>query len=269
MTTPSPNASVQVGVSINAQPETVWSFLSDRDRFLSWMTFIPGSPIPSGSRFEPRVGGELRIIFPDGGEARGSVLEFAPPRRLVITWGYDPDVAKTGLGPGACRVEITLSEHAGGTRVTLRHSGPMSPELAKGHEAGWRHYLAMLAVNSTGAATEARLVPLLQSYFGACNEPDEARRAALLGKCCAPAVRVRSAFACCDNVEELSAHIANGLRHMPGCAIEQHGAARHMHGVVRVPWRVRSPDGRDLFAGENVLALSPAGLIEQITGFPA
>src|SRR5262249_35238495 len=151
----------EVSVAINAQPSTVWGFMDEPSKFLAWMTYLPGAPAPEGSVYEPRPGGELRIVFPNGGVAKGRGVEVHPPRRLVFTWGYGPDVAKTGIGRGACRVEITLAATAEGTRVTLRQSGAMSEEVRQGHVAGWRHYLAMLAVQSAARQHEPSLEALL------------------------------------------------------------------------------------------------------------
>lgn len=39
-------ASITTSVLINAEPATVWKFMSDQARFLSWMTFMPGMPAP-------------------------------------------------------------------------------------------------------------------------------------------------------------------------------------------------------------------------------
>lgn len=261
------SASVQVSVTINAEPATVWRFLSEADKVLAWMTYLPGAPIPEGSAFEPRPGGEISIIFPNGGRARGKVLELTPPKRLVFTWGYDPDVAATGLGPGACRVEITLAPSPQGTRVTLTHSGPMTDELARGHEAGWRHNLSQLALHSAHAATEAALQQTLPAYWQAWNQRDDQTRLALLRDCCEPDVRVRSAFACTDTVEELTAHIANGLRHMPGAMLGPDGPPRHVHGVARASWSVTGGNGQVMFRGENILRLSPRGRIAEVIGF--
>jgi uncharacterized protein YndB with AHSA1/START domain len=259
--------SVSASVVINAERATVWRFMSDQARFLAWMTFVPGMPAPAGSAFEPRVGGTLRVIFPNGGAAKGSVVEIEPPRKLVFTWGYEPDVGKTGLRPGSCRVEVVLSETEGGTLVTLTHSGPMSPEIAKGHEAGWAHYLSQLAVQSSREFHQERLADALAPYFGAFSEPDAAKRDALLATCTEEDVRLRTAFACTDGRSALSAHIANGLKHMPGCKLEQAGMVNHIHGVARVPWRVVAGEGKTVFKGENIVRFSARGKIVEVVGF--
>lgn len=266
MTTAAP-ASVQVSVTINAEPSTVWKFLSEGNKVLAWMTYIPGAPIPEGSRFEPRPGGAVHIIFPNGGRAIGSVLELVPHKKLVFTWGYDPDVAKTGLGPGTCRVEIALLAIAEGTRVTLTHTGPMSSDLARGHEAGWRHYLSQLALQSAHEFTEQHLAAILPRYWQAWNEPDDAARMQLLTSCCEPDIRVRTAFACTDTLEELSAHIANGLRHMPGVTLKSKGTPRHVHGRIHVLWTVEMPNGHTLMRGENFMTLSSHGRVSEVVGF--
>lgn len=262
-------ASISLSVLINAEQKTVWKFLSDQQRLLAWMTYIPGMPAPSGSTFEPRVGGDLRIIFPNGGQAKGKVVEVDAPNRIVFTWGYDPDVAKTGLGPGACRVEIALTPTVGGTLATLTHSGPMSEKTASEHKGGWRHYLSQLAVQSTMEAHQAHLGDTIAMYFAASMEPDQAKRDALLAKCCAPDIHVRMAFSCCDTLADFSAHIANGLRHMPGVTLSQDGFIKHIHGHARVPWKVGAADGKAMFKGENFLSFSPEGKITQIVGFQA
>lgn len=260
-------ASVTAAVTINAQPATVWTFLSDTDRFLSWMSFVPGAPTPPGSVFEPRPGGRVRIVFPNGGEAHGEVVELEPLRRLVFTWGYAPDAWKTGLGPGSCRVEVTLDAVPGGTRVTLHHSGPMTEALAKGHEAGWKHYLSQLAVEASRAHHAAHLDATLRDYFAACNEPDEAARTTLLARVCAVDIRVRTPFACADTRDEFSGYIANGLLHMGGATSVLDGTAQLIHGFARVPWVVAKPDGTALFRGVNLLRLAPGGAIAEIVSF--
>jgi uncharacterized protein YndB with AHSA1/START domain len=261
-------ATATATVLINAEQSTVWKFMSDPARFLAWMTFVPGMPAPAGSTFEPRPGGELRILFPHGGAAKGKVLELDPPRKLIFTWGYDPDVAKTGLGPGVCRVEIALAQAPEGTRVTLTHSGPMTEAAAKGHIAGWNHYLSQLAVQSAMEFHQGHLGDSMQSYFAAWSEADAAKRDALLAQCCDPTVRFRSQFASTDSLADMSSHIASGLAHMPGMRLQQDGIARHIHGLARIPWKVAGPDGKAVFRGENIVRFNAAGSIADVVSFP-
>jgi len=266
--TPEPHASITTAVTINAQPATVWTFLADPERFLAWMAYLPGSPTPPGSVFEPRPGGQLRIVLPGGCEAHGEVVTLEPPRRLVFTWGHAPDVAGTGIGPGQSRVEIALEPVPQGTRVTLVHSGPMTERAARDHEPGWRHYLSQLAVAAAHAHHQAHLEATLRDYFAACNAADDDERAALLARACAADIRVRTPFACADTRDEFSGYIANGLRHLGGAVSALDGAPRLIHGFARVPWSVRAPGGAVMFRGENLLRFAPDGQIAEIVSFP-
>lgn len=262
-------ASITASVVVNAGPAVVWRFLTDTPRVLAWLTFLPGAPTPPGSVFEARPGGTVRIVFPNRAEAKGSVLEVEPGRRIAFTWGYDPDIGATGLRPGSSRVEIALEPAPGGeTRVTLVHSGPLSPELAKAHEGGWRHYLSQLALQASQEAHQAHLAGTLRAWFDAWNEPDAARRAELLAGCCEPDVRLRTAMNCADGLAELDAAIANGQLHMPGVALAQSGVVRHLHGHARVPWKIGpAGGGKPMFMGENFVSFSPSGRIAQVVGF--
>ena len=78
--------------------------------------------------------------------AAGEVLEVVPNSRVVYSWGWE---GGEELPPGASRVEITLEEAGGGTRLVLRHSG-LSAHLAERHGEGWDHYYARLAIAAAG-----------------------------------------------------------------------------------------------------------------------
>ncbi len=92
-------------------------------------------------------------------------------------------------------------------------------------------------------------------------------RDALLATCTEDTVHLRTAFACTDTRADMSANIANGLKHMPGCSLAQNGLVNHIHGVARVPWKVTSPDGKMMFKGENIVRFSPGGKIAEVVGF--
>ena len=67
-------------VVIEAEPETVFRFFSDSDRWASWWG--------KGSTIEPRVGGRVFICHPGGVEVSGEVTEVQPPQRIAFTYGY-------------------------------------------------------------------------------------------------------------------------------------------------------------------------------------
>jgi uncharacterized protein YndB with AHSA1/START domain len=130
---------VEVSVHIAAPPETVFPFFTDPDRYVQWM----------GNRatLEPTPGGAYRVGMRDGVEAVGEFVEVDPPRRLVFTWGWTDNFP---VPPGSTRVEVVLSEVAGGTHVLLRHSGLPDEAQAEHHRGGWEAYLGRLAVRAAG-----------------------------------------------------------------------------------------------------------------------
>ncbi|GAA3782338.1 SRPBCC family protein [Streptomyces chiangmaiensis] len=125
---------------IAARPETVFSFFTDRDRWLSWMG-------EDGEfRFEP--GGAYRTTITGENVAEGRFVEVDPPKRLVFTWGW----AEGGmpLPSGSTTVEITLEPVAAGTLLRLVHRGLPTPEACAAHEEGWVHYVDRLATVAAG-----------------------------------------------------------------------------------------------------------------------
>ena len=100
------------------------------------------APGPTG----PRPGGVYRVSMSDGVQASGEFVEVDPPHRLVFTWGWSHDHA---VAPGSTRVEVTLVEEDGGTRVILRHGLPDTDQRTH-HRKGWELYLGRLSLASTG-----------------------------------------------------------------------------------------------------------------------
>src|SRR5262245_1829475 len=113
---------VRQEVLIHAPAETVFGFFSDNEKFSAW--FGPGSSI------DARKGGEVRVKFPDGSDALGSVLEISSPSRIVFSWGYPRE--NSPVPPGGSIVEIKLAEKPAGTLVTLTHKLP-TESSAKEH----------------------------------------------------------------------------------------------------------------------------------------
>ena len=129
----------EVSVHIAATPETVFPYFTDPDRYVLWMG--------TRAELEPRPGGIYRVTMSDGVQASGEFLEVDPPRRLVFSWGWNHDHA---VAPGSTRVEVTLAEEDGGTRVVLRHCGLPDTEQDAHHRKGWELYLGRLSLASTG-----------------------------------------------------------------------------------------------------------------------
>lgn len=123
-----------------AHPETVFAFLTDRDKWLSWMgtdgTFS----------FEP--GGLYRTRVTAQNVASGRFLTIDPPSRLVLTWGWEaPD---TSVPAGSTRLEITLTPTPEGTLLHLIHSGLPTSEACEAHAELWQHYIDRLTLDAQG-----------------------------------------------------------------------------------------------------------------------
>jgi uncharacterized protein YndB with AHSA1/START domain len=130
---------LEVTVHIAARREIVFAYFTDPARYAEWM----------GSRatLEPVPGGSYRVSMRDGVQASGEFIEVDPPRRLVFTWGWTHDHA---VAPGSTRVEVTLLDEDGGTRVILHHHDLPSDDQRKHHRQGWELYLTRLAIRATG-----------------------------------------------------------------------------------------------------------------------
>jgi hypothetical protein len=107
----------------------------------------------------------------------------------------------------------------------------------------------------------------LEAYFRAWAEADETSRLKLLSEACEPGVRVRTSFACTDDLAKLSMHIAGSLRHMPGMTLAADGPVQTLHGHARLRWKVSAPDGKVPMRGEIFAVLSPAGRLERVVSF--
>ena len=131
---------VVVRRAIRARPATVFSFFTDRDRWLSWQGRT--------AKIDPTPGGVFRMNVRGDGWASGWFTVVEPPRRIAFTWGWEGDASP--VPPGSSTVEVTFEpDGVGGTLVTLVHSG--LPLLAVDmHRDGWIHYVGRLVVRAEG-----------------------------------------------------------------------------------------------------------------------
>src|SRR5271155_3067170 len=127
---------------VAAPPATVFAFLTDPEKILSWMGAEAETEVhPGGLYLIKGVGGR------SGRVARGAFREVVPVHRLAYSFGWGGG----GEGPpGSSLIEIDLIEQDGGTLIRLTHSGlPNASECAK-HAKGWAHYLGRLAIAAAG-----------------------------------------------------------------------------------------------------------------------
>ena len=130
---------LEVTVHVAARPETVFPYFTDPERYRRWMG--------AEATLDAVPGGRFRVGMRDGVEAVGEFVEIDPPHRVVFSWGWTDLFA---VPPGSTRVEVTLAEEDGGTRVVLRHFGLPDDVASAQHRDGWRAYLDRLAVLMAG-----------------------------------------------------------------------------------------------------------------------
>jgi uncharacterized protein YndB with AHSA1/START domain len=130
---------VEVRRHLEASPEDVFAFLTEAERYTTWMG--------RSAELDPRPGGIYRVQFDDRTIALGEYVEVEPFRRLVFTWGWVGDPL---VPPGTTTVEITLEPEGDGTSLTVRHSDLPDDAVAT-HVDGWELYLGRLASLMAGA----------------------------------------------------------------------------------------------------------------------
>jgi uncharacterized protein YndB with AHSA1/START domain len=132
------------GIFIEAQPEIIFSFLTEQDKAAQWYGEV--------TDIDGRSGGNFMIETNSGMRCSGEFLEVIPHEKIVFTWGGVMD-----LKSGATTVEITLKPENGGTQLTLRHYNIPTQEAADSFGHGWpNNALPLLKLVSEGGTTEKR-----------------------------------------------------------------------------------------------------------------
>lgn len=124
---------------INARPSTVFSFFTDRDRWVSWQGVE--------AEIDARPGGVFRMNVRGDGWASGRFTTVEPFQRIVFTWGWESEGSP--VPPGSSTVDVTLTPVGDATLLQLRHTG-LPLVAVEPHSAGWNHYLDRLAVRAVG-----------------------------------------------------------------------------------------------------------------------
>lgn len=251
-----PLDTVEVRITIAARPETVFSYLRDPAAFQRWMG--PASSI------SPAVGGAVRVAYPNGDAAVGTIEELIPNQRVVMRWGYERGPSE--VAPDSTRVEITLTPVEGGTRVVLRHSGLATAAQRRNHRAGWRHHLAALAQLAT-AALDPLVERALDAYVAAWGASDERERRRLLEECWHPGGVFRDAMGYVEGLDDLVEYIGLAQGFMPGVRLVRDGPPARSQGFVSHGWRLVQSDGATVMAGSNTVEFGGDGLIRSVTGF--
>lgn len=100
-----------------------------------------------GASVDPQPSGLVRVAYPNGDVAAGSVLEAVPNKKVVFAWGYEN--AKHGIPPDSTRLTIELEELPNGTRVRLLHEGLPDEQRRNEQTMGWSYYAHALGYAAT------------------------------------------------------------------------------------------------------------------------
>lgn len=133
-------------ILIQAEPKTVFAHFVDPILLARWIgdeAVVDANP---GGRFTLRFG-HRRV--------EGRYLEIEPPNRVAISWGR---AGSPSFPPESSVLRVSLRAEAGGTRVSITHTGLPSAEYER-HELGWRHYLGRLAEAAAGMALDPHETP--------------------------------------------------------------------------------------------------------------
>ncbi|MDA4844206.1 SRPBCC family protein [Hoeflea poritis] len=132
------DAAITKTVFLEASRETVWHFLTDRDKLAMWF-HRADQDLRDGEDYallgKTDDGADMKLCW-------GTVLEMDRPSRLVCSFTVQP------LNGAMTTVTWTLDEVGDGTRLTLQHTGlaevdaPFSLMMAL--DAGWDEHFGAL-----------------------------------------------------------------------------------------------------------------------------
>jgi uncharacterized protein YndB with AHSA1/START domain len=132
---------VRRDIQIAAPPATVFAFLTDPEKIISWLgAEAKAEAHPDGLYL-------VKGISEWGRVARGTFREVVPVHRLAYSFGWEGD---DEVPPGSSLVEIDLLDREGGTLLRMAHSGLPNAAQCAGHGTGWAHYLGRLAMAASG-----------------------------------------------------------------------------------------------------------------------
>lgn len=123
---------------IKARPSIVFDALTTAEGIRQW--WGPDDVPVVLAQVDARVGGTYRVRFRtlDGQEheAYGTFLEFASPRRIVMTWNYAFGGEADEHGRTS-RIEIDLVPIAAGTQLQFTHAELATHASELSHTWGW------------------------------------------------------------------------------------------------------------------------------------
>ena len=122
---------------IRTTPEKLWDSLTGSE-------FIKQYWFGMNVETDWRVGSSWKLIFPDGRVAdTGEILEFDPPRRLVLKWRneFRPELAAEGYA----RCSMDLEAQGSAVKLTINHTIERADsKFIEAVSGGWPRILSNL-----------------------------------------------------------------------------------------------------------------------------
>ena len=130
---------IRKSIFLNANRQTVWAYLTDPKKLAVWF-HPPQTPLKEGEKLEMfgKESGDLLMW--------GDVIVAREPEYLEYTFIIKP------MGDATSTVKWTLTEVAGGTQLSLEHTGlPQGAEafgLTLALDKGWDEHLAEMRADA-------------------------------------------------------------------------------------------------------------------------
>jgi hypothetical protein len=113
----------------------------------------------------------------------------------------------------------------------------------------------------------AEATRIVEQYFAMWNEPDSARRRALIEQTWTADGRYVDPLQEAAGPEALSAMVAAVHTQYPGFRFRQVRGIDQHHDQLRFAWELVAPDGSTAAAGLDIAAVSADGRLRQVVGF--
>ena len=248
---------VELAVDVVARPSTVFKFISSPEHFKKWMG--------EGASVDPKPRGSVRVVYPNGDVAVGTVIEIVPNKKVVFAWGYEN--SKAGIPPDSTRLTIELEERPNGTRVRLLHEGLPDEQSRNEHAMGWSYYTNALAYGATIEELAPKADAAVKAYLEAWSEPDPATRSTLLQQCWGDESLFCDRYGRITGPSALNAYIGNAQRMMPGMALDRAGDIALCFENFSFAWKIAASNGPSVANGRIFGELSINGKLRRVISF--
>jgi uncharacterized protein YndB with AHSA1/START domain len=248
---------VELALDIVARPSTVFKFISSPAHFKRWMG--------EGASVDPTPSGRVRVVYPNGDVAVGTVLELVPNKKVVFAWGYEN--SKNGIPPESTRLTIELEEQTNGTRVRLLHEGLPDEQSRTEHAMGWSYYTNALSYGATLEELAPKANATVEAYLEAWNEPNPGKRSSLLQQCWDDGGQYWDQYGRIAGSAALKMYIENAQRMMPNMVLERDGDIALCFERLSFAWKVRSANGQIVAQGRIFGEISIHGKLLHMVSF--